>query len=92
MISVYNTDQNPLFYTYYFRTLTKEFARVVEGGNVSNLYFRYLEPIKIGVPTLPEQTKIANFLSSLDQKIEQIDTQITQTQSFKKGLLQQMFV
>ena len=48
--------------------------------------------IQINIPSIPEQTKIANFLSTLDHKIEQVDTQITQSQTFKKGLLQQMFV
>ena len=39
-----------------------------------------------------EQRKIGNFLKSIDNKIELVSTQIENTQSFKKGLSQQMFV
>jgi type I restriction enzyme S subunit len=51
-----------------------------------------LSQIAIFIPTRPEQTKIANFLTALDRKIESVSQQITHTQTFKKGLLQQMFV
>ena len=56
---------------------------------VSGLEIKKLE---IPIPSLPEQTKIANFLSSLDEKINSTNNQITKTQEWKKGLLQQMFV
>ncbi len=43
-------------------------------------------------PSLPEQQKIADFLSTLDKKIDIVDKELGQVQEFKKGLLQQMFV
>ena len=48
--------------------------------------------IKVNIPSIEEQKKIADFLSSFDSKIELVKTQIENTKAFKKGLLQQMFV
>ena len=48
--------------------------------------------IKVNIPSIEEQKKIANFLTSLDSKIDLVSTQIENTKAFKKGLLQQMFV
>lgn len=39
-----------------------------------------------------EQTKIANFLSAIDDKINHCGIQIEKMEAWKKGLLQQMFV
>jgi type I restriction enzyme S subunit len=46
----------------------------------------------IPFPSLKEQTKIANFLSTIDEKINHCQRQIEKTEVWKKGLLQQLFV
>lgn len=48
--------------------------------------------IKWTMPLIKEQKKIASFLEIIDKKIENATYQLTQTQQFKKGLLQQLFV
>ena len=50
----------------------------------------YLMPLPF--PCLEEQTKIANFLSAIDEKINCCTDQINKTEQYKKGLLQQLFV
>jgi type I restriction enzyme, S subunit len=91
MISVFETAQHPLFYTYYFRNMYREFAKVVEGQNVKNLYYAELEPLKIHRPSILEQQKIADCLSSLDELIEAEDQKLEALQRHKKGLMQELF-
>jgi len=44
------------------------------------------------IPNVLEQTHIANFLTALDKKIALVNEQIEKTKTYKKGLLQKMFV
>jgi type I restriction enzyme S subunit len=55
-------------------------------------HFSILSEISLQIPSTNEQMKIANFLSAIDEKIELVSNQIQDTQEYKKGLLQQMFV
>ena len=64
MISVFNTDNNPLFTATMFNaTLQNEFAMRVEGGSVTNLYFEKLKNIEVSFPSIPEQEKIAAYFA-----------------------------
>lgn len=48
--------------------------------------------LKFNLPSYEEQKKIADFLSSIDFKIEIIEKKLEGMKDFKKGLLQGMFV
>jgi len=62
------------------------------GATINSINGSDLKKFKVPFPSPEEQQKIASFLTALDAKIESVATQIAHTQTFKKGLLQQMFV
>jgi type I restriction enzyme S subunit len=80
-----------LYYLFYFLQQTN-FIKYVTGSTIPHIYFSDYKTEKILFPCIDEQTKIANFLSAIDEKINRTDYQIQQTQQYKKGLLQNMFI
>ncbi|MFV0212508.1 restriction endonuclease subunit S [Empedobacter falsenii] len=81
-------NQNILF----FKEIINSLNIISESTGVPQLTAPQLSKYKIEFPTLEEQTKIAEFLSAIDKQIETVENQITKTETYKKGLLQQMFV
>ena len=67
-------------------------GRFSESSAQAGLAVNKLIKFKICCPTKLEQTKIANFLNAIDNKIDVITNQIQQAREWKQGLLQQMFV
>lgn len=77
------------FHTHYFNNVVK---RLQEGGVRLYFYYDKMQEVKIELPSLPEQQKIADCLSSLDEVIEKQKATLAAWEEMKKGLLQQMFV
>ena len=91
-INIIRTNEYGLFLAYYLNNAKKmDIAKMAQGNAVVHLYARQLSHLEIRLPSLPEQQKIADFLSALDAKVEKVAAQIEKSREFKKGLLQQMF-
>ncbi|MBT3804997.1 MAG: hypothetical protein HOG03_10410 [Desulfobacula sp.] len=60
------------------------------GGNREGLNFQQIKSFIIPYPPLPEQKKIAEILTTIDNKISSIDNQIQQAEQLKKGLMEKL--
>ncbi len=97
--NVFNINQNivNLDYFVYFSVSKPiiDFYNLMSTGSLIEKrrnHFKDFIQYEKSFPCLEEQTKIANFLSAINQKIEVVAQQIEQAKTWKKGLLQQMFV
>ena len=61
-----------------------------QGSTVKGLTRDYLRNLKALLPPLPEQKKVAEILTTVDQAIEKVDEAIEKTQKLKKGLMQEL--
>jgi len=87
-----NLKANKEYLYYFLDKIQLSWYKYGQPGTQVNLNTNIVGNENIPYPSFPEQKRIAGFLSSIDEKIEFVKNNITQTQKFKKGLLQQMFV
>ncbi len=81
------------FLFYLLKRIQNKIFLLQSGGAQPHIYPKDLMPLKIHIPpTLAEQEKIASFLSRIDEKIKLEKEKLDKIKSYKKGLLQKMFV
>jgi len=69
-----------------------KYANVQSGSKMPRADWSIVSSSRFLIPPMKEQQKIADFLSAIDQKIDLVAAELVQAQTFKRGLLQQMFV
>ena len=93
-----NQNFSKVFFEYYFESelIHKEINSISQEGarnhgllNISTEDF--FAKINLYVPSLTEQFKIANTLSSIDKQIAKYDEKIKALELHKQGLMQQLF-
>lgn len=87
-----NTKTNYKYLYQYLKYNELRVMRLRVGSGLPNIQKGEIANFKINLPQLEEQIKIANFLSLIDNQIEQSSKQLEKVKEFKKSLLQQMFI
>jgi type I restriction enzyme S subunit len=91
-LNVLRTIHNGVFLSYLINgAKRREIAKVAQGDTVVHLYPSQLEQISIAFPTLAEQQKIADCLTSLDELIAAHGRKLEALRAHKKGLMRQLF-
>ena len=91
-MSIYRSKYNRFIYHLFQTDLF--FSQINEhlGATINQVTTKSLNSFSFNFPCEEEQEKIATFLATINEKINRTQSQIEQTQQYKKGLLQNMFV
>ena len=91
-LNIIRTTEVGVFIAYYLNNTKKyDIARLAQGISVVHLYSSQLKILNIMLPPLPEQRKIASFLSLVDTKIDQLTKKKAKLGKYKKGMMQKLF-
>lgn len=83
-------DVDQLFIFYGLLSKSKQLLYSANQMAQPNLSNRDLKNVKLPLPPLPEQKKIAEILSTVDDAIQWVDQTVQKTQRLKKGLMQDL--
>lgn len=94
VLSVRSKNSNVISNDYLFWLLTfasEELIKQCQGAAQPNLSKQLIDGYQILYPSITEQQKIAEVLSTVDKKIDLIDQKIAETEKLKTGLMQKLF-
>jgi len=91
-ISLKQSKCSPEFFKQVF--LSNTFGKTLEDlsshTTIKTIQSPILKSIKVPLPSIPEQQKIAEILSTIDEAIQKTDEIIAKTERLKKGLMQEL--
>ncbi|MEL7504364.1 MAG: restriction endonuclease subunit S [Cyanobacteria bacterium J06554_6] len=91
-LNVIRSKLNGTFLSYYLNGPKRfDIAKVAQGDTVVHLYPHQLKALQVAVPSQPEQQKIAECLSLVDEAIAAQARKLDALKTHKKGLMQQLF-
>lgn len=82
-------DKKFLIYAIYL--LFEKEKRKAPGGTIKTITKEALSEFRLNLPTVKEQQKIASFLSSVDEWIDNLKNQKEELEEYKKGMMQKIF-
>ena len=85
-------ENSPVFIGYLLMNLMVKRRNSVQGTAIKGIPSAEIKKFKVLVPALPEQQKIADFLTTVDAQIDVEEKRLEIMKTIKKGLLQQMFI
>jgi type I restriction enzyme S subunit len=85
-----HTKLDAVFAYWILSNFASRLKSISQGSTIKGLLRKEIENLKIPLPPLAEQKKIAEVLSTVGEAIEKIDEAIEKTQRLKKGLMQQI--
>jgi len=91
-LNIIRTNLNGVFLSYLLNNRKKkDIAKLSQGNSVVHLYNKQLATLNLNLPTPKEQQKIANFLTSIDNRIQTLEKKKTLLKQYKKGVMQKVF-
>ncbi len=86
-----NENRTFVFNILQTKKITAHFEKELTGSTIKNLSLTTIKGTKVSIPTIKEQQKIADFLTKIDEKIQQLTQKQKLLESYKKGVMQQLF-
>ena len=81
-----------LFLFYWYSAFSERlYFKYAQGTKQQSFNNKIVEDFKFSYPSKEEQQKIASFLSSVDEKISQLEKKKTLLETYKRGVMQKIF-